>query len=83
MRTSGKFDDIQQYLDTLPPEFLNSPLIQLESAIRLLEQDGDMTSALLAFEKVVQVDPAADFGIEAQNYIDFIRAKQLIQNPPQ
>lgn len=83
MRTSGKFDDIERYLDSLPQEFLNSPLIQLESAIILLEQDGDMASALLAFEKVVQVDPAADFGIEAQNYIDFIRAKQLIQNPQQ
>lgn len=77
MRMVGKSQDAQKYLDTLPQEIATSPIVLLEKAI-LLMNTGDESGALTLFEVVRDIDATADFAQEAQNYIDFIIAKQLV-----
>ena len=78
MRRVGKSGDAQAYLDTLPPSIAGEPIVLLEKAILLLENQWDLTSALVVFEEVFESDPTADFALEAQNYMDFIHAKQMV-----
>lgn len=78
MRRVGKSSDAQLYLDTLPSSIVDEPIVLLEKAILLLENQGDLASALAVFEEVFESDPTADFALEAQNYIDFIHAKQMV-----
>lgn len=80
MRMVGKMDDAELYLSTLSDTLIEEPIILLEKAIILLEKNWDLSESLTVFEQVVESAPDADFALEAQNYIDFIQAKQLIVN---
>lgn len=83
LRTSGKLQDAQEHIYTLPESMLDQPIVLLEKAILLLEYQGDLASAKKVFESVRDIDPFADFAIEAENYIQFIKNKQLIMKDPE
>lgn len=78
LRTSWKLEDAQEHLYSLQESMLSQPIILLEKAILLLEYQGDLTSAKKVFETVRDIDPTADFALEAQNYIEFIANKEII-----
>jgi tetratricopeptide (TPR) repeat protein len=80
MRMIGKMDDAELYLSSIWDTLSDEPIILLEKAIILLEKDWNLSESLSLFEQVVASDPSADYALEAQNYIDFIQAKQLISN---
>ena len=78
LRASWKFKEAQDHIYTLSDTMLYEPVILLEKAIILLEHQWDLASARMMFESVRDIDPTADFALEAENYIQFIENKLLI-----
>jgi tetratricopeptide (TPR) repeat protein len=75
MRLVGKPEDAMKYIESLPSEIRDAPIVLLENAILTLWR-WEMESALALFERVRDIDNAADFSLEAQNYIEYILAQK-------
>lgn len=77
LRTVWKLKEAQEFLYTLPESMADQPVILLEKAILLLEYQWDISSAKRVFESVKDIDPSADFSLEAENYLLFIQNREL------
>lgn len=80
LRLIGRAEDAEKYYTTLSGALLDSPLIILERGINAFDS-GNLTGALEHLEKVIAIDPDADFGIEAANYIDQINQQRPVEDP--
>ncbi len=78
-RMVWKSADATAYLATLPPSVLESPVVRLEQAILMLDS-GNTDGALQIFREVYALDEDADFAREAENYIQFIESKKLLES---
>lgn len=75
MRTIGRKEAASEYINTLTGSIAKSPIVLLERGILLMDA-GDDTGALDLFHQVRDIDPVADFGVEATNYITILDAKK-------
>jgi tetratricopeptide (TPR) repeat protein len=67
LRLMGRGEDGLRFLWELPEDMRTTPIILLEEWILLYER-GELDEADSRFEKVLEIDPDADFSLEAQNY---------------
>jgi tetratricopeptide (TPR) repeat protein len=80
LRLLGKTQDVEAVIDSLIPELQESPLILLEKGILYYDR-AQYDQAKVYFRKVLAIDDAADFALEAQNYLDEITAIQAQAQP--
>lgn len=76
LRINGKSKEIKSFIQTLPSDLIKNPIIQLEYAIALYE-DNFIDEALSIFRILSDTDATSDWGIEATNYIWAIEALRI------
>jgi tetratricopeptide (TPR) repeat protein len=75
LRIMWREPEVLKYVATLTGEILTSPLIMLELGINAFDT-WDYEKAKEYFDSVYKIDSGADFGIEAENYLTQIQAKE-------
>lgn len=75
LRIMWKEAEVLKYASTLTGEILTSPLVMLELGIHAFDT-WDYEKAKGYFEDVFEIDNDADFGIEAEDYLTQIQAKE-------
>lgn len=75
LRRSDHHSEAEQYLYSLSPEWQNLPIMQLERGI-LYYNSGQLADARALFQVLIDIDSEADFGKEAQEYLQKIEEKE-------